>query len=63
MEFTSMDFENFSRRKRNFMEEENEPCLKRMNFASEQRNRKIAHVNIKKPFFPNTGCYGYISRS
>jgi len=61
---SSMDceFEIFFRRKRNFMEEENEPCLKRMTFASEQKNRRIKNVTVK-PFFPNTGCYGYVNRT
>jgi len=58
------EFETFSRRKRNFMEEENEPSLKRMTFASEQKNRRIkAPISMKKPFFPNTGCYDYCNRA
>ncbi|KAG4090362.1 hypothetical protein H8356DRAFT_1431181 [Neocallimastix lanati (nom. inval.)] len=60
-----MDFEleTFSRRKRYFMEEENEPCLKRMTFASEQKNRRMkVPVSMKKPFFPNTGCYDFCNQ-
>jgi hypothetical protein len=57
----TMDFEleSFSRRKRNFMEEENEPSLKRMTFACEQMNRRFKTPMVKKPtFFADTGCYG-----
>ena len=55
---SAMDFEleTFSRRKRQFIEEENEPSLKRMTYASEQKNRRMKVPSIKK-FFANTGSY------